>query len=136
LGTNVQSRTSHCITPDDVSLADVIRDFKKYTATALVESIKSNSGESRKRWLLDLFAFAGARNVSNKTYQVWQHGNHAEALFSEKLFAQKLDYVHNNPVRNGLVERPEDYRYSSARDYVGQKGLIEIEPIVLKVFVR
>jgi putative transposase len=39
---------------------------------------------------------------------------------------QKLDYTHNNPVEAGVVEKPEDYLYSSARDYYGIKGLIDI----------
>ena len=40
---------------------------------------------------------------------------------------QKLDYIHENPVKEGIVQKPEDYLYSSARDYAGMKGLVEIE---------
>jgi hypothetical protein len=45
---------------------------------------------------------------------------------------QKLDYIHFNPVRAGIVEKPEDYIYSSAKDYAGEKGIITIEKIVVR----
>ncbi len=121
--------------PEDVNLSDVVRDFKKFTSYAIVQSILNDGGESRRDWMMNLFGFAGTRNTSNTRYQVWQNGSHAEALFSPKVFKQKLDYLHANPVRAGWVDRPEDYRYSSARDYLGEVGLLNIEPIILKEFV-
>jgi len=39
---------------------------------------------------------------------------------------QKLEYIHNNPVKAGIVEKPEDYLYSSARDYNSLKGMLDI----------
>lgn len=42
------------------------------------------------------------------------------------MMEQKLDYIHNNPVKAGFVENPEDYLYSSARDYSGRQGLIKV----------
>jgi len=47
-------------------------------------------------------------------------------LSNNKIMDQKLDYIHNNPVKAGFVSLPEDYLYSSARDYAGEKGLLEI----------
>lgn len=58
--------------------------------------------------------------------QSWRQDNHPEELISDKFQDQKLDYVHNNPVEAGLVDNAEDYRYSSARDYAGGKGLLVI----------
>ncbi|HEX5152617.1 MAG TPA: hypothetical protein VFW07_14300 [Parafilimonas sp.] len=49
---------------------------------------------------------------------------------------QKLDYIHGNPVKAGFVEKPEDYLYSSARNYYGMKGLIDIDmldPLIIFV---
>jgi len=40
-------------------------------------------------------------------------------------FRQKLNYIHNNPVRAGIVEKEEKYIYSSARDFYNRKGLLE-----------
>ena len=45
------------------------------------------------------------------------------------MIEQKLDYLHNNPVESGFVTKPEDYKYSSAMDYAGIKGLVDIDII-------
>lgn len=62
-----------------------------------------------------------------KTLQFWTHENHAVEIFSDKFFFQKADYIHQNPVRAGIVARPEDYLYSSASNFIDQSGLINIE---------
>ncbi len=59
-------------------------------------------------------------------YKVWKDGNHPIELDSLSLVSEKLDYTHKNPVEDGIVDEPEYYWYSSARDYAGKKGLIEI----------
>ena len=81
--------------------------------------------------MLNLFGFAGRTHSDNKDFKFWQSGNHPELVYSDKFFEQKLNYIHNNPVRAGWVEQPEDYLYSSAKDYQGLKGLIEIDPVIL-----
>ena len=52
--------------------------------------------------------------------------NHPIELWSNSVISQKLDYLHNNPVEEGLVFRAEQYVYSSAVDYAGGKGLLDI----------
>ncbi|MGI8600088.1 MAG: hypothetical protein ACR2KB_12620 [Chitinophagaceae bacterium] len=47
-------------------------------------------------------------------------------MISNKFKDQKLDYIHNNPVEAGFVDIPEEYRYSSARDYAGGKGILDV----------
>ncbi|MGA7748596.1 MAG: hypothetical protein WCA63_00450, partial [Gallionella sp.] len=56
-----------------------------------------------------------------------QEGSHAELVFSEAMMREKLDYIHANPVKRGYVDRAEHWRYSSARNYAGEAGLIEID---------
>ncbi len=111
------------------NLADVIRDFKKFTAGKIIKEISVNPKESRKKWMLNLFSFAGKTNNNNKIFQFWQQHNHPVELFSNKAIDINLNYIHENPVRNGLVEKPEDYIYSSARNYAGYKGVIDIEKL-------
>jgi hypothetical protein len=82
------------------------------------------SAEARMLWL---FKSAGAKNKRNKDYQFWQQDNHPEELESNHFKDQKLDYIHMNPVKAGLVDEPEHYRWSSARDYAGIKGLVKME---------
>jgi hypothetical protein len=60
-----------------------------------------------------------------KEYQFWQHDNKPIELWSNKVFDEKINYIHNNPVEAGLVSYPEDYVYSSARAYRGDKGILE-----------
>ena len=69
---------------------------------------------------------AGSKNSHNADFQLWQQDNHPIELYSPSILHQKLDYIHYNPVAAGIVEKPEDYLYSSARDYCGLLGLIEI----------
>lgn len=109
-------------------LSSIIRDFKSYTSKRLIEAIKEYP-ESRREWILSMFEQAAGKHSRNTKYQLWQHNNHPVELESNKFLEQKLDYIHNNPVRAGLVQYPEDYLLSSARDYCGLKGEISIEGI-------
>ena len=72
----------------------------------------------------------------NKNHKFWQDDNHAEEIFSEKFFEEKLNYIHNNPVRAGWVNKPEDYNYSIARDYLGIKGLLDLDLIITHKIVH
>jgi len=107
-------------------LSDILRDFKKYTSSQILKSIQ-NEPESRRNWILWIFKAAGKKNSNNKNYQFWRQDNHPEELFSNDFKEQKLNYIHQNPVREGIVEVPEQYIYSSARDYAGIKGILEIQ---------
>jgi putative transposase len=70
---------------------------------------------------------AGKLNKHNGLFQFWQEGNHPVELSDNKMMDQKLEYIHNNPVEAGFVDKAEDYVYSSARDYAGEKGMLEIK---------
>ena len=106
-------------------LSDILRDFKKYTSKAIVEQIEKMP-ESRKDWMLDRFYFNGKYKPKIKNYQFWKEGNHPIQLESNEFMDQKLNYIHNNPVTAGIVHRAEDYVYSSAIDYAGGKGLLDV----------
>ena len=110
------------------NLSAVICDFKKYTSKALIKAIASNSSESRKDWMLRVFAEQGSGNIRNKEYQFWRQDNHPEELYSPKFIVQKMDYIHNNPVVAGIVANSWEYLYSSARDYHEQRkcGLLNV----------
>jgi REP-associated tyrosine transposase len=69
---------------------------------------------------------AGKKNGNNADFQVWQQNNHPLEINSLDMAWQKLEYIHNNPVKAGIVEKPEDYLYSSARDYNSLKGMLDI----------
>jgi REP element-mobilizing transposase RayT len=110
----------------DGKLSDLIRDFKKFTAKNILEAIQQNP-ESRREWMLERFQKATESHSRNKNFQFWQYGNHAEEVFTQQFLWDKLNYVHLNPVRAGLVEKGHYYLYSSASNYACGKGLLEIE---------
>ena len=103
----------------------LIGDFKRFTSKEIVKAIKDNPRESRKEFLLEQFLKAGEESSNVKTYQFWRHDNKPIELWSNKVIDEKLNYIHNNPVEEGIVFRPEDYSYSSAVDYAGGKGLLD-----------
>jgi hypothetical protein len=92
----------------------------------LKAAIRANSQESRKEWMLAIMTKVGKQNSQNLSFQFWQQDNHPIELYDNRILHQKLDYIHYNPVVAGIVEKPEDYLYSSARDYYGLPGLIDI----------
>lgn len=106
-------------------LSDIFRDLKKFTSKALVDAIKTGN-ESRKAWMLDRLSFKAMINPKIQDYQFWKEGIHPVELTTNEFMEQKLDYVHQNPVKMGFVEKPEVYVYSSAIDYAGGKGLLEV----------
>jgi REP element-mobilizing transposase RayT len=109
------------------SLSDIVRDFKKFTSTSIIKAIKENAQESRQKWMLWIFSSAGKNNSNNTNYQFWQQDNHAEQLVSNHFLDQKLNYIHCNPVTASIVSEPQDYLLSSARDYAGEKGLLQVQ---------
>lgn len=110
-------------------LGNILRDLKKFTSRQIVKAIEENPQESRKRWLLWLFRSNGTRNPNNEQYQFWQQDSHPQKLNNWQIMQQKLDYLHYNPVTAGLVEEPQYWLYSSASDYAGGKGLLEITAV-------
>jgi len=103
-----------------------MRDFKTYTSQKLIQELQSGN-DSRKEWMAALFRHAAAPINRVKGFKVWQDGNHPILLDSNQKFNDRLNYLHNNPVEANMVDYPEHYKYSSARDYRGETGLIAVE---------
>jgi putative transposase len=112
----------HLVVSSD-NLSQVIQDFKRHTA----KEILAGARQENKLWLLKQFEFFKGVHKGVSQHQVWQEGFHPQAITIEDMLRQKLDYIHYNPVRLGLVDRPEDWRYSSARNYFGQDSMLEID---------
>ena len=108
------------------SIGDVLRDFKKFTSKGIVKAIQENEQESRQEWLLNRFRFRAANDKKITNFKFWQDDNYVENIISYDFYKQKLDYIHENPVRQEIVARAEDYLYSSARNYAGMDGLLKV----------
>lgn len=107
-------------------LSKTIKEIKSFTAREIIRTINEEN-ESRKDWMLAIFANAAKKHSRNKHYQIWTHENHAVHIFSNAFFDQKVNYIHENPVRAGIVEYPEDYTYSSAAIHVKNSNTLKIE---------
>jgi putative transposase len=99
---------------DEAKLSQILRDLKSYTAKRLIEMISNSPDESRKEWLLYLFRYFANGSLQNKDYQFWQKTNHPTELITAKVFEQKVDYIHNNPLQSMTVNEQTAYVYSSA----------------------
>ncbi|MBC7485579.1 MAG: transposase [Cytophagaceae bacterium] len=123
--------TSHVhliISSNGVYKEDTIRDFKRYTSwcSNKLLTAEDTNYESRKEWMLWMIQRAGKKKTNINCFQFWQYGSHPMELFSDKVFYQKMDYIHLNPVVSGFVCQPEDWLYSSARNYAGLPSLIQL----------
>jgi putative transposase len=117
---------------NDVKLSDIIRDFKKHTSKAIIQAIQLNEKESRKEWILAIFSKFGKSNSRNTNFQFWRQDNHPMEIYSAEFIAQKMNYIHYNPVVAGIVSEPWHYIYSSATDYynaINRKGLLQLESL-------
>ena len=105
------------------AITNFMRDFKRFTSGRITRQAKS---EGIKEWI-DLFNQAGSE-TDRAEYKVWQDSFWEQCIYSEDFLKQKLDYIHKNPARAGLVENAADYPYSSYRNYfLNDHQLIEID---------
>ena len=101
-----------------------IQSFKRHTARALLRW----AATTKKNGLLHQFAYGKKAFKDRSRYQVWQEGFHPQLIQDDRMLRQKIAYIHHNPVRQGLVDMPEHWRYSSARNDEGQvQSVLEID---------
>lgn len=108
-------------------LSSILRDFKKFTSIEIINQMRQDLDDPMNRWMLGVFKSKGRRNARNRNYQIWKHNNCPKELYSNEFKDRKLNYIHSNPVKAGLVDKPERYRWSSAIDYAGGQGLVKVE---------
>jgi putative transposase len=98
-----------------VDISNVMRDFKRHTSRSISREVANCKDDD------SLQAFAAARSSfrgERADYQVWEQSSHPEAIYDDDFARQKIEYIHNNPVKAGLVSKAEDWPYSSARAYL------------------
>ncbi len=99
-----------------------LTSIKSYTAKRIVQYLE---GKNVRR-ILDQMRFHKKRFKTDRQYQVWEEGSHPQLIQGDEMMRQKLDYIHYNPVKRGYVDKPEHWRYSSARNYAGLEGMISV----------
>jgi REP element-mobilizing transposase RayT len=112
---------------DNAKLENIIRDLKSYTSRKVHLLLEERSNiDLNIEDTLNRLIRIGRNNRKNKDFQLWQQPYHAVELSTNEMMDQRLDYIHNNPVKAGLVDVQEEWAWSSATDYYGGKGLLEI----------
>lgn len=103
-------------------LGKTMKEFKSFTARKIIDYLK----ERNSTHVLEKLKQVKLSHKKESDYQLWQEGNHPEEIYSEKMLIQKIEYIHNNPVRRGYVDDAKHWQYSSARNYEGMEGLLEV----------
>jgi len=114
---------NHChLVVQSSALDRDISRFKSYTAKQMIQYLANNN----VRQVLEQLAFYKKAHKNDRAYQFWQEGVHPELIQDDVMMRQKIDYIHQNPVKRGYVDEAVHWRYSSARDYAGQVGILEV----------
>lgn len=103
-------------------LSEKIRHFKSFTATEIVKLFQ----QKKRTRILRHLKRAKLKYKKESRYQIWQEGFFPKQIIGDKMMCQKMEYIHYNPVKRGYVDCPEDWRYSSARNYASMKSLIPV----------
>ena len=103
-------------------IAKSMAKFKSFTAREIIKYLQIKG----VKIILDQLSFYKKLHKIDREFQLWQEGISPRLIKDEKMMIEKINYIHQNPVKRGFVDRPEHWRYSSARDYNGEKGLIDI----------
>ncbi|MCK5051341.1 MAG: transposase [Candidatus Cloacimonetes bacterium] len=113
----------HVIMSHNKDISKVVQDFKKYTAKLILELLHTDS----RYWIKSLMKIFKKPYKTKSTFQFWEEGSHPELIQGQKMFNQKAEYIHNNPVKRGLVSEDRDWYYSSARNLYGLENPFKVD---------
>jgi putative transposase len=99
--------------------------FKSYTARKIIDHLQARKVTT----ILDQLGFCKKAHKVGKEFQLWQEGIAPKQILSDAMMRERIEYVHNNPVKRGYVDSASHWRYSSARDYEGAPGLLSVDPV-------
>ena len=112
------------ISSRDKPLQDIVRDLKSHTSVQLKKLIREHTQESRREWMVWMMERAGKKNSNNSNWQFWQQHNHPLEITNNKMYAETVLYIHQNPVASGFVYEADQWIYSSAKCYEKNNGMI------------
>ena len=112
----------HLIASSD-NLAKEIGNFRSFTARTIIDYLKARKADN----VLKQLNYYKLRHKKDRDFQLWQEGTHPQRIHDTAMMHQKIEYIHCNPVKRGYIDDPVHWRYSSARNYAGLDGLLEID---------
>ena len=114
----------HMIVSAECDLSDVLRDLKRHTSKKLVEHFARIANPP----FINVFRYCGEKQHPSTDHKVWQDGNHPEMIMTQGFFEEKMNYIHENPLRKGLVTDPVAWKWSSIRAYIdGDDTPLEVD---------
>ena len=113
----------HLLTSRPSTTSNVLRVLKGITARRIIDYLKIND------YSTSLAKLRHQERDRNYKYSLWQTEKNVLPIFSEGMFMEKLNYIHQNPVRAELVSSALDFRWSSARIWKGRA--LENEPLLM-----
>ena len=114
-------------TMEKYSIMKIKEDMNKYISRVIIKDIKTRHPKTLEKLQIETPVRKGHRP---HRYRLFQKGRYDFEIVTPSKLLEKLEYMHNNPLRAGLVEKPEDYLFSSARNYVwGDDSLIKLDPL-------
>jgi len=117
----------HMIISHGENTGGIIRNYKSYTAKEMLNFLKKDE----RKWIIYLMEHYKKQYKTESRYQFWQEGSHPKLIQSLEMLRQKIEYIHFNPVKRGLVLEPEDWLYSSARNFSDKGSIFELDEIEL-----
>lgn len=111
----------HLLASRKSTTSDLLRVLKGITARRIIDYLKENEYRS------SLAKLQHQERDRKYRYSLWQTEKNVLPIFSESMFLEKMNYIHSNPVRAGLVQDAVDYRWSSAR--IWQRRPLKNEPL-------
>ncbi len=128
-----------CLTPNKlymiakatggIQLSSIICDLKKFTSKAILKQLKGATDE-QSAFLLKQFKKAASKHRKPLEHKVWEEGYYPDELFSPDYILQKLNFIHVNPIEQGKIKRSWEFDFSSAKDYSGINGSINVTKIL------
>jgi putative transposase len=112
----------HFVAQSDDIAKDIVR-FKSYTARNIIDHLK----ERNVKMILEQLSFYKKAHKVGKEFQLWQEGMAPKQIVNDAMMRERIEYIHQNPVKRGYVDVAAHWRYSSARDYEGVDGLLRVE---------
>lgn len=122
-------------TKDGAAPAYFERDFKRYTTPELLQTIEMEM-DLRREWMLQRFEEYGKSLRRLEKYHLWQNCSSPLRIPNDqpRLLMDRIVHIHENPVREGIVDQPESYIFSSARNYTGIHGLVAVKVVQIQGF--
>lgn len=114
-----------CQVQKNILLGDIRKGFKQFTTEKIIDAMNTET-EEKRALILDLLEKQTV--LLNRPFNIWNQIKNPVSIdmYKPETMAEQIEWIHNMPVKERFVQYPEDYLYSSAKDYQDGNGLVSI----------